>query len=476
MSRRFFRLFAYCCALCWCLFSVPVAAAAPAAPADDLKREYIDAYFIQTAAAACMGVYKTDKAAEFDFLRDNGWKIEPIALSDGKVEPHFIIAGNYFRDLRKRLYLVTFRGSASKNDWNVNLKTSRVAYGGSNLEEMERIARDTKVTKQVPAVHEGFNAYVTTVLRKSVLNEDGSLRGVFRYVAEDPDAYLIITGHSLGGAAATLLGQRLLDLGLPAERFEVITFGAPAIGNEAMANAYGGRLRLVRVTNTLDPVPGSLQTFFGGYKQFGINKKYSVSPRVNDSQHDIALYFDRSVSDFYKASDAAAAAGVIKALPDERVRGASPLVALWVQTAPGIAKHEYVPDIKRFITDEYKLALPSYVVMSTKLDLNTYRSEDIIALSRERGADYVLVCGVDGRQPQNTNYWYISLEQAVFAADGRMLTIGSFAKKVSPASGSIQAAGESFLQARADLQAALPFVIMRRGGELSYHDGENFNE
>ena len=469
MKIVLFRLRIIFCAFCLCLAGVPLSAAAAAAEANisAVKQEYVDAYFIQTAAASCMGIYKADNAVEFDFLRGNGWKIERTFLSDGKVEPYFIIARNYFRDIKKHIYLVTFRGSASKKDWNVNLKTSRVAYGGSTLAEMEEIAAQTKVDKTVPAVHEGFNAYVQQVLQSSVV-DGGTLRGVFRYAAESPDTYLIITGHSLGGAAATLLGQRLLDLGLPAERFEVITFGAPAIGNEAMANAYGNRLKLTRVTNTLDPVPGSLQTFFGGYKQFGVNRKYSVSPRVNDSQHDMALYFDRSVSDFYKAEDAAAAAGAAKKLPEKHIVPDQPLVAVWVQTAPGIAKHEYVPDIKRFITNEYKRALPSYVVMSSGLDFNSYRSEDIISLSRQAGADYVLVCGVDGRQPADSNYWYISLEQAVFASDGGLLTLSSFAKKVSPASGNIQAAGEGFLQAREELRAALPFVITRHEGRLRY--------
>ena len=120
-----------------------------------------------------------------------------------------------------------------------------------------------------PAVHSGFNTYVDTVLKCSVLYDIGRLRGVFKAVAERSDAVMVLSGHSLGGAAATLLGQRLLDLGMPPERLCVVSFGAPAIGNEAFATTYGGRMRLLRSANTADPVPGSLQTFFGGYKQFG---------------------------------------------------------------------------------------------------------------------------------------------------------------------------------------------------------------
>ena len=269
-----------------------------AATRQPVSLEYVDKYFTSVAAASCLGVYLPENSTEFNYLRAYGWRIMPQKLRSGRVESNFAIAHNYFPELKKRIFLVTFRGSANKKDWSINLKTNRVNYGGSTLAEMDALAKEP-LRKSEPAVHSGFNTYVDTVLRTSVLDDKGQLRGAFKAVAERADALMVLSGHSLGGAAATLLGQRLLDLGMPAERLCVVTFGAPAIGNEAFAVQYGSRLRLLRITNTADPVPGSLQTFFGGYKQFGQHIKYSLSPQISNMQHDMAMYFDYSVSDFY---------------------------------------------------------------------------------------------------------------------------------------------------------------------------------
>ena len=126
-------------------------------------------------------------------------------------------------------------------------------------------------------------------------------------------------------------------------------------------------------------------------------------------------------------------------------------------------KRPYVPDIKRLIAEEYMGMLPSYVVMDDALDINSfYRHEDIMRLSREVGADYVLVCGIDGNQAKDKDYWYIVLNQGLFKADGSLLSIVTLAKKVSPAAGNIQATGENLLHAKSELENYLPFISTER--------------
>ena len=440
------------------VIALPACAGAAMQDKDNIWRDYTRAYFTSIAAAACVGVYVPDSSSEFSYLRDYGWDIDSYQKADGKVEANFAVARNYFAAFGKEIYLVTFRGSASKKDWDINFKTQQVPFGGSTLAEMEKIAAQ-KADKTTPAVHEGYNTYVDAVLRSSVLDEAGHLTGVFKRVASDPNAFMVLTGHSLGGAAATLLGERLVLLGLPKDKFIVITFGAPAVGNAAFADAYGDAVDLLRVTNTADPVPGSLQTFFGGYKQFGENYKYHLSPKISNFQHDMAMYFDSSISEFYKAEDRAVAAHLARPMPYSRVEEGKPLVALWITSSPGLARHKYVPDIKRFITDEYRRSLPSYAVMDKAVNVDKLpQREDIMKLSREAGADYVLLCGIDGRQVREGDYLYIALDQVLFTAEGKMLTMGTFAKKVDPAAGNIQAAGANFLQARASLAQHLPVI------------------
>ena len=323
---------------------------------------------------------------------------------------------------------------------------------------MDAIAKEP-LRKGEPAVHSGFNTYVDTVLRSSVVDNSGKLRGVFKAVAEREDAMLILCGHSLGGAAATILGERLLDLGMPAERLCVVSFGAPAIGNEAFANTYGNRMRLLRITNTADPVPGSLQTFFGGYKQFGQHIKYSLSTQISNMQHDMAMYFDYSVSDFYQEYDRQVALGRIFPMPDRKLTVGKPVVALWINESENLNKVATIMDLKRFVTDEYKRMLPSYIVLDKSLGKEGYAHMDIVQKSRYAGADYILVCGIDGYRQPEADGWYLTLEQALFDEQGRLLTMGSLGRKVLPGIGNIQATGESLMVARKELQEQLPFLI-----------------
>ncbi len=431
-----------------------------AATRQPVSLEYVDKYFTSVAAASCLGVYLPENSTEFNYLRAYGWRIMPQKLRSGRVESNFAIAHNYFPELKKRIFLVTFRGSANKKDWSINLKTNRVNYGGSTLAEMDALAKEP-LRKSEPAVHSGFNTYVDTVLRTSVLDDKGQLRGAFKAVAERADALMVLSGHSLGGAAATLLGQRLLDLGMPAERLCVVTFGAPAIGNEAFAVQYGSRLRLLRITNTADPVPGSLQTFFGGYKQFGQHIKYSLSPQISNMQHDMAMYFDYSVSDFYQEYDRQVALGRIFPVPDRKITIGKPVVALWIHESDNLSKLASIMDLKRFVTDEYKRMLPSYMVMSKSLDKEAYTHENIVEKSRFAGADYILVCGIDGYRQPEADGWYLTLDQVLFDEQGRMLTMSSLGRKVLPAIGNVQAVGESLMAARKELHAQLPFVLVQ---------------
>lgn len=449
--------------LCLCFYGTTAFAAEKS-----IKEQLRDSYYTAISAASCLGVYLPERSSEFSFMRSHGWEIAPYAFEDEDVRTNFSIASNTCADCGMELYMVTFKGTTSKKDWGINLKTAHTAYGGTTLEEMEAIAKQTPQEKK-PAVHEGFNTYVDSVLRSSVVNAQSKFKGVFKKVYETPNSHLILTGHSLGGAAATLLGERLISLGMPKEKFTVITFGAPAIGNDEFAMEYGDKIDLLRVTNTSDPIPGSLQTFFGGYKQFGEHVKYHISPKISSNNHDIAMYVDYSVSEYYKALDKAVAAGIAKALPYNKVTAGKPLVALWMHGSPGLAKRPYVPDIKRLIAEEYMGMLPSYVVMDDALNAeNFYRHEDIMRLSREIGAEYVVICGIDGNQSKDKNYWYVVLNQGVFKADGSLMSIVTFAKKVS-ATGNIQATGENLLSAKEELQRHLPFVTVEQQKLFCYY-------
>ena len=456
MSKCLHRLLALVSMLLTLLLA-NIAAAAP-------SPEYLQKYYTALAASSCLGVYMPQSSTEFSYLRSYGWNIAPKVDRDGRVESNFAIAHNYFPREQKLIFMVTFRGSASKGDWSIDLKTKKVNYGGQKLQEMLELAQ-APLVKNGPAIHKGFNVYTENVLKNSVLNADGSLRGVFQVVKERPDAYLIITGHSLGGAAATILGERLIDLGLPKDKFQVITFGAPAVGNEAFAQSYGNRMNLTRIVNPNDPIPGSLQTFFNGYKQFGQVLKYQLPYKVSSIQHAMALYFDESVSQYHKQLDIEIGAGRMKPMPAKRYTEGKPVVAIWFNADATLQKQAYGEAARRFMVAEYKRMLPSYVVMSEGLDLNDKKYKNLQQAAAAVKADYVMICGVEAQTLQDQDYWYLNLTQTVVDKNGSLLGYSGYGKKVGKSMSAVQAAGENLFDGRKDLNQILPFVKLQHPGE-----------
>ncbi|KAL2610682.1 hypothetical protein R1flu_029255 [Riccia fluitans] len=99
-------------------------------------------------------------------------------------------------------------------------------------------------------VHSGFySAYHNTTLR------EGVVKGVQAILATRDDLGTIVTGHSMGGAMASLCALDLAaNFGL--KDLKVITFGQPRIGNSIFAAAYYALVpNTVRMTHNHDIVP-----------------------------------------------------------------------------------------------------------------------------------------------------------------------------------------------------------------------------
>ncbi len=79
------------------------------------------------------------------------------------------------------------------------------------------------------------------------------LAGVRAAAAANPTFKVVVTGHSLGGAVATLATAYIRKAGYAADLY---TYGAPRVGNDAfvafVTDQPGGEYR---VTHTDDPVP-----------------------------------------------------------------------------------------------------------------------------------------------------------------------------------------------------------------------------
>ena len=424
------------------------------------KQHYNRAYFTNLAAIACSGVYRPQDSEEMKYLAAYGWRAMHHTAEEGKQLAHFSVFYNVQND-GTPLYLIAFRGSADKKDVLTDLRTGLVPFEDQEGVDSVSPAADAAGEKDIPKVHKGFNDYTHAAMRallsvrKRKNTDEPPQRNLLQILQQQPEAHLLLTGHSLGGAAATLMGQRLLSYGIDPQRIHVVTFGAPAIGNQAFAEKYGRRLDLLRVTNTADPVPLTLQALFGKYKQFGDLVKFKVSLRQSNLTHFMNVYLDTSQKEYYKALDRAVEEGAFTPWPAVWNKDAQrPKVAVWLKEETSFPAKSFAPNLHRFILNEYKALLPNYAQIQD--------GSDVRAVLRRCGADYLLIIRTGAVTNRRDNSWFLTLEQQLLDKEGRTLSAGRFAKRTSPEAGNITAAMEAVRLQKQELYEKLPWLRPRR--------------
>ena len=126
--------------------------------------------------------------------------------------------------------ILAFRGSKSIQNWIVNLSANLTSYPKCSGCQ----------------VHLGF--YTAWQLAyNQVLNRINSLRSLYR------DAPIYVTGHSLGGAMASLAVVDMHHLYGSVHR--MITFGEPRVGNPHFSNFFQSITDSYRVIHKADVVP-----------------------------------------------------------------------------------------------------------------------------------------------------------------------------------------------------------------------------
>ncbi|KAJ9455409.1 Phospholipase A(1) DAD1 [Diplonema papillatum] len=138
-------------------------------------------------------------------------------------------------------FVIAFRGSSNMRNWRDNSKVPRQPW--------DELAPDPSADGR-PLAHSGF---LKIWSRVKPFVEDS----VARYAGARP---LLVAGHSLGGAMATLCGYSLRRA--VANSVEVWTFGSPHVGNAAFARAFDkGMPNCFRVVNENDAITRCTLTY-----------------------------------------------------------------------------------------------------------------------------------------------------------------------------------------------------------------------
>ncbi len=187
------------------------------------------------------------------------------------------------------LYII-FRGTQSANNWYENV-----------LFTQERFAPDPErpvlVAGVEPLVHRGFYE-IYARLREPLLRQIAGLT-VDENGGVAPVERVVIAGHSLGGALATLAALDVARCSAaPDAGIVLYTFGCPRVGDARLAIAldrYG--VDAFRFVNSEDSVPDLPPSTLSGsdddrqlYQHIGRTAVFTAQRGTVPANHDISLY------------------------------------------------------------------------------------------------------------------------------------------------------------------------------------------
>ncbi|KAL7543031.1 hypothetical protein ACHAXR_012488 [Thalassiosira sp. AJA248-18] len=171
---------------------------------------------------------------------------------------------------------VVFRGTVNSHNWVMNMKFAQA-------EHPNPITEDYPGRTNSFGLHTGFSLYMTRQRKDDSLTKIEeifqNIDKIGRELSPEGDYELSITGHSLGGALATILAfyaatSNAFD---KVKTIRLFTYAAPRVGCQRFLYAVQhlemiGKLRVARFTNTCDIVP--LIPFHGfsrSYKHVGMH-------------------------------------------------------------------------------------------------------------------------------------------------------------------------------------------------------------
>ncbi|KAH6906313.1 lipase [Coprinopsis sp. MPI-PUGE-AT-0042] len=147
--------------------------------------------------------------------------------------------GYITRDDKRKEIIVAFRGSLSPVDFAIDLAILPAPLVTPGVTDAEGAF-----------AHIGFQTAYNVVADEVVSTVKGQ-------ASTRPDYKIVVTGHSLGGAVASIAAISL-KTALPSTDMKLFTYGQPRVGNKAFARLVEHKVgigNIFRATHTWDGVP-----------------------------------------------------------------------------------------------------------------------------------------------------------------------------------------------------------------------------
>lgn len=351
-------------------------------------------------------------------LAERGWQFVPYQNQSGQTVPKAYIARNGPDSHGTTSYLITMTGTETTGDIKTDLRVSMVGFGGTSVPAFIKTAQNHNLTAADPQVHKGFEQYVRDSFfnadkKGRILGEDLSL-----YLRTHGQDRLILTGHSLGGAAATLMAARLLDMGIPATQMDVVTFGAPAVGNKAFIERYGPQLPLDRISISGDPVKTVLQLLPNGYVQFANQTKWKQTSSSQRFEHDMVVYVDAALRNYY---DVAGLDSESRPLPAAMASRTEKIPRVYIAPFTFTLDDHLSGDLPYMAASQHDTL---YVKLAAAVFASGRRQDllSTLAEARKAGCDYILMDNFVGKRIADEEYLFrMTLQEELYDIQGRLV-------------------------------------------------------
>ncbi len=218
-------------------------------------------------------------------LQTYHWKIYSYDRYSERSSVKFLVAHNSnFHG--EDAYCIAFAGTSDIYDVRSDLDVKLVPFASG---------------KRTEYVHQGFQRYAQVAWNTPLSPVAPQLADLATLLKQYPNRHLYLTGHSLGGAVAILTACYFLEQGVPPTQINVVTFGAPAVGNTAFASYFAKRLHFTNVIMRGDPVRNLAQIANSDYELFGTRHYYpGQSSYGSKVRHKMLLYLDAALREYYR--------------------------------------------------------------------------------------------------------------------------------------------------------------------------------
>ena len=325
-----------------------------------------------------------------------GWRIEGYETPGRRRT-----VGRFFHMVRtapdgSETHLLSFPGTERGSDVWTDLRLGRAAVGGQTPTEVDEYGGRTA------------GEVIAAELRAH------------------PSAKIYLTGHSLGGAAATLAAARLADMGVSPAQLEVVTFGSPALGNAAFVRAYADKFTLHRVVMQGDPMKDLLAAPLG-FRQFGERIAWHPAPSVAAFPHAMIVYVDAAIRQLYDS--AGTDSFLFLAAQPNRAAGQTVYVAPIAVDVEGVLEAD-APYMKALLRDALYARNAATVFSATGSGLSETgllsELEEHLAAAQEAGATMLYAYRISGAKVRDQRETYrLTLERAVYDMEGNLVAASS---------------------------------------------------